>query len=214
MSIKPRLEILTSAPRGLSKNVGHMAIDPSGGVHPRMADLCLADPLVDRFCWLRCICNSMGNGCSGRYETFMTNRQWCWNDAFKFARWQHCAVELWARFAMHSTTCEEVFTKCMRLHYLYSLLSIGGLWRQTVGDDCSEFHPSIFFSFGVHLLLPPSPTTWRRRGPRNSGELGPDPQNYNFIMPLLPHSGLAIITTLRISNYGLLSSFGTFSANC
>ena len=110
-----------------------------------MADLCLADPLVDRFCWLRCICNSMGNGCSGRYETFMTNRQWCWNDAFKFARWQHCAVELWARFAMHSTTCEEVFTKCMRLHYLYSLLSIGGLWRQTVGDDCSEFHPLIFF---------------------------------------------------------------------
>ena len=145
-----------------------------------MAGLCLADPLVDRFCLLRCICNSMGNGCSGRYETFMTNRQWCWNDAFKFARWQHCAVELWARFAMHSTTCEEVFTKCMRLHYLYSLLSIGGLWRQTVGDDCSEFHPSIFFSFGVHLLLPPSPTTWRRRGPRNSGELGPDPQNYNF----------------------------------
>ena len=30
------------------------------------------------------------------------------------------------------------------------------------------------------MLLPPSPTTWRRRGPRNSGELGPDPQNYNF----------------------------------
>jgi len=40
-----------------------------------------------------------------RYKTFTTDRQWYWDNAIKFVKWQHPATGCRATFALSATNC-------------------------------------------------------------------------------------------------------------